>query len=67
MLIAINQYMNGNYESNYNVGTDDHDCITTGELVTLFCDKWQSVSGKEVKWINQYDGGPHGANFLKLD
>mgnify|MGYP000838172232 FL=1 len=21
----------------------------------------------EIKWINQYDGGPHEANFLKLD
>ena len=20
-----------------------------------------------MKWINQYDGGPHEANFLKLD
>ena len=23
--------------------------------------------GEEVSWINQYDGGPHEANFLKLD
>lgn len=20
-----------------------------------------------MKWVNQYDGGPHEANFLKLD
>ena len=51
----------------YNVGPDDCDCITTGELVTLFCEKWKNVSGNEVKWVNQYDGGPHEANFLKLD
>ena len=24
-------------------------------------------TGEEVSWINQYDGGPHEANFLKLD
>ena len=32
-------------------------------LVDLFCAKW----GESLKWINQYDGGPHEANFLKLD
>lgn len=29
----------------------------------MFCAKW----GEGLKWINQYDGGPHEANFLKLD
>ena len=67
LLIAMNQYQNGAFAGNYNVGPDDCDCITTGELVTLFCDKWKEVSGNEVKWVNQYDGGPHEANFLKLD
>ena len=51
----------------YNVGPDDADCWTTGKLVTLFCDKWNEATGDCVKWINQYDGGPHEANFLKLD
>ena len=23
--------------------------------------------GENLKWINKYDGGPHEANFLKLD
>lgn len=45
------------------MGPSDNDCITTGELVDLFCLKW----GEEAKWINQYDAGPHEANFLKLD
>lgn len=47
----------------YNVGPDDSDCITTGVLVNLFCEKW----GEGVKWINKSVDGPHEANFLKLD
>ena len=46
-----------------NVGPDESDCITTGTLVDTFCNKW----GEGLSWINQYDGGPHEANFLKLD
>lgn len=67
LMIAMNQYEDGAYAGNYNVGPDDCDCITTGELVTLFCSKWKAVSGNKVNWVNQYDGGPHEANFLKLD
>lgn len=57
------QYIDKKYAGFYNVGPDDCDCVTTGELVTSFCEKW----GNNSKWINQYDGGPHEANFLKLD
>lgn len=67
LLIAMKQFQDRDYAGNYNVGPNDCDCITTGELVTLFCDKWRQTSGEEVTWINQYDGGPHEANFLKLD
>lgn len=67
LLIAMNQYEDVTFAGSYNVGPDDCDCITTGELVNLFCDKWETVSGNKVKWVNQYDGGPHEANFLKLD
>lgn len=63
MAIAEAQYKDSNSAGFYNVGPDDCDCITTGQLVDMFCDKW----GEGIKWINQYDGGPHEANFLKLD
>lgn len=63
LTIAKAQYEDKRYAGFYNVGPDDRDCITTGELVDIFCDKW----GQGLKWINQYDGGPHEANFLKLD
>ena len=42
---------------------DEKDCVTTGELVDLFCNTW----GEGSCWENRFDGGPHEANFLKLD
>ena len=63
LMIAAKQYENGKYAGWYNVGPDETDCFETGELVNLFIRHW----GDEVKWINKYDGGPHEANFLKLD
>ncbi len=62
-MIAAKQYEDGKYAGYYNVGPDDVDCFKTGALVDLFVNKW----GANLKWINQYDGGPHEANFLKLD
>lgn len=67
LMIAMAQYENPELAGNYNVGPDDVDCYATGELVTLFCKKWKEQTGKEIQWLNQYDGGPHEANFLKLD
>ncbi len=68
LLIAKEQYENKEkYEGNYNVGPDETDCWTTGDLVTLFCQKWNQATGSHIVWKNEYDGGPHEANFLKLD
>ena len=63
LMIAQRQYEDLAYQGYYNVGPDDCDCITTGELVTMFCESW----GGNACWINRHDGGPHEANFLKLD
>lgn len=63
LMIAAMQYDDGKYAGYYNVGPDDVDCFQTGALVDLFVNKW----GEDMKWINRYDGGPHEANFLKLD
>ena len=67
LMICQKQYEDISFAGNYNVGPDDEDCYTTGELVTLFCDIWKEKTGKTVSWTNRYDGGPHEANFLKLD
>lgn len=63
LMIAAMQYQDKKYAGYYNVGPDDVDCFQTGALVDLFVNKW----GEGLKWINRYDGGPHEANFLKLD
>lgn len=67
LMLAQRQYEELSVAGNYNIGPDDCDCITTGDIVTLFCEKWEQVTGQSMKWINQHDGGPHEANFLKLD
>ncbi len=67
LLIAKFQYENSEYAGSYNIGPLESDCLTTGELVTIFCESWKKAVGNEISWINQYDGGPHEANLLKLD
>ena len=67
LMIVQRQYEDEKYAGSYNVGPDDGDCYTTGELVTLFCDKWSQLADEKAVWKNVSDGGPHEANFLKLD
>lgn len=62
--IAQKQYEDIKYAGFYNVGPDDCDCVTTGELVDLFCRCW----GEGAAWENRAEtNAPHEANFLKLD
>lgn len=63
LMIAAMQYQNKTYADYYNVGPDEGDCRRTGELVKMFIQYW----GDNIKCICQNDGGPHEANFLKLD
>ena len=63
LMIAARQYEDEKYSDYYNVGPDDSDCITTGALADLFCNNW----GGGQAWGNKFTGGPHEANFLKLD
>lgn len=63
MMIAAKQYENIAYAGYYNVGPDDVDCFQTGALVDVFVKAW----GEGANWENRYVGGPHEANFLKLD
>ena len=63
LTVAKEQYENGALAGNYNVGPEECDCVNTGTLTDLFCELW----GDGMTWVNRYDGGPHEANFLKLD
>ena len=48
----------------YNVGPNEDDCVTTGKLVSLFCEAW----GEGAKWETKAEkNAVHEANFLKLD
>lgn len=67
LMLAARQYDDPDLAGCYNVGPDETDCYTTGDIVTLFCEKWNQATGQQVSWKNEYDGGPHEANFLKLD
>ena len=64
LMIAQRQYEDKHFAGWYNVGPDECDCVTTGELTDLFCRTW----GDGASWINQAEANaPHEANFLKLD
>lgn len=62
LMIAERQYSDKSLAGSYNVGPDDCDCVTTGELVDCFCRVWGKVT-----WKNVSQNGPHEAGFLKLD
>ena len=64
LLVVQKQYEDRGYQGYYNVGPDECDCITTGELVELFCTCW----GDGARWESHTEeNAPHEANFLKLD
>ena len=63
LTIAARQTADASLVGAWNVGPDDADCVTTGELADIFCRAW----GDGVRWQTHADGGPHEAHFLKLD
>lgn len=70
LLIAMMQYEDKNYEGNYNVGPDEYDCVTTGRLIELFCNIWNSSDEffPRISWENRAEeNAPHESNYLKLD
>lgn len=64
LMIARKQYEDRRYAGCYNVGPDECDSITTGELVDLFCRIW----GNGARWESQAEQNPpHEAGLLSLD
>ncbi len=63
LLIGARQCDDKALAGSYNVGPDEQDCVTTGELAELFCAAW----GNGQTWEATQADGPHEANFLKLD
>lgn len=65
LLLAMRQYEDASLAGSWNVGPDDEDCVTTGELMDIFCAAW----GEGASWEHPETDGdaPHEASFLKLD
>lgn len=64
LLIAQRQFEDPKLSGCYNVGPDEHGCVTTGELTDMFCKAW----GNGLTWENLAEpNAPHEDNFLKLD
>lgn len=64
LLVGMSQYESPEYQGSYNIGPDRNDCITTGDLTTLFCKAW----GENLDWIDMSENNAvHEANFLALD
>lgn len=70
LTVAMMQSRDFALASNYNIGPNDDNCVTTGMLVDTFVDSWNSMinegNNRAVRQ-DMSDGGPHEANFLKLD
>ncbi len=64
LMIAQCQYENSRYSGWYNVGPEEADCVSTAELVSLFCEQW----GPDAKWeCRPQHNTPHEASYLRLD
>lgn len=63
LLIARRQYEDPQYAGSYNVGPENRDCLTTGELADLFCRSW----GGGMRWKHVGSEGPHEDKVLRLD
>lgn len=61
--LGMKQYNNKELAGIYNIGPYESDCVTTGQIVRLFCDTWK----ENAEWSATDYNGPHEANFLKLD
>ncbi|MCI9446003.1 MAG: CDP-glucose 4,6-dehydratase [Lachnospiraceae bacterium] len=65
--VAEAQYYDKALSGSYNVGPNEPDCRTTGELAGMFCTAWEKAAGNALQWVSRQEDGPHEANFLKLD
>ncbi len=64
LYIAMRQWEDASLAGWYNVGPDDCDCVTTGEL----CDLFEKAYGEGACWHSEAEkDAPHEASFLKLD
>lgn len=64
LMIVQKQYENIHLAGWYNVGPEDRDCVSTGQLADIFCQNW----GDGASWAAAPNSSAiHEANFLRLD
>jgi CDP-glucose 4,6-dehydratase len=63
MAVAEAQYDNFSLSGSYNVGPEESDCVTAGNLADLFVKFW----GEDASWRCEENSVFHEASFLKLD
>ncbi|MCR5030669.1 MAG: CDP-glucose 4,6-dehydratase [Selenomonadaceae bacterium] len=63
LLIAEEQYKDPHIAGSYNIGPNETDCVTTGTLVSMFCELW----GEGQTWRAIKEQRPHEAHLLRLD
>ncbi len=64
LMIAERQWEDPSLAGWYNVGPEDGDCVTAGDLADLFCAAW----GDGASWEDRSEpGAPHEAGLLRLD
>jgi CDP-glucose 4,6-dehydratase len=64
LTIAQKQFESPDFAGSYNIGPKDMDCVTTDELVRIFCEVWGDGQAYEnVITAN----APHESGLLKLD
>lgn len=67
LLLAQEQYKNNDLSGCYNIGPDEKDCIETGKLVSIFCEKWNKATNENIIWSVGEKNAFHEAKYLKLD
>ena len=64
LMITQRQFEDRRLAGWYNVGPEERDCVSTGQLADMFCQYW----GEGASWITEYEtDAPHEASFLRLD
>ena len=71
LMVAQAQYEEKAVAGSYNIGPDDKDNLTTGELVTMFCNCWnernEAPGLNKASWETNAVEGPHEAGLLRLN
>jgi len=63
LLIAEKQYADSAFSGAYNIGPDESDCVTSGELADMFCEAW----GENARWEHVRVDNPPESTLLRLD